>query len=58
MVHGEFGKSLSHGEPVIDIVKRSFPITAFLSSLAMVVSATVGISIGIICAGKTGQFFG
>lgn len=48
---GEFGESIKRvGTPVVDIVKRSAPVTARLGMVAFVIALTVGILFGILSA--------
>jgi peptide/nickel transport system permease protein len=47
---GDFGRSYMQREPVTDIIKRGFPNTALLASLAMGISLLFGVPLGILSA--------
>ena len=55
-VRGDFGESIQNGIPVTQLFIHRFPITAYLSFLALVISIVLGISIGIISAVRRGTF--
>jgi len=48
--YGDFGTSYTTGEPVTAFVRRSFPNTAVLATLALITSLVVGIPLGIASA--------
>ncbi|MFC1958004.1 ABC transporter permease [Chloroflexota bacterium] len=54
--HGDFGYSRVQSEKVVSIIGRTLPISMYLGVLAMVISAVVGISIGIISAIRRASF--
>jgi peptide/nickel transport system permease protein len=54
--HGDLGRSLFTKLAVSSIIKQSFPITAHLGILALIISSVVAISAGIICALKRGSW--
>ena len=51
-VQGDFGESYVSQQPVVDILAPKFPTTLKLALLAVVISALVGIPLGIISALK------
>jgi peptide/nickel transport system permease protein len=53
--HGDFGKSIIYHENVGALLKARFPITAYLSILALIVSTALGIVAGVISAVKRGS---
>jgi peptide/nickel transport system permease protein len=48
----DFGKSYVTGEPVWDSVRKRFPYTFRLALFAMLISATIGIGVGVLAAWK------
>jgi peptide/nickel transport system permease protein len=52
--HGDLGKSVVFGENVTQLIADRLPITAYLSAIALVISAIVGIFAGVICAVRRG----
>ena len=52
LVRLDFGKSYVTGEPVWDSVRKRFPYTFRLALCAMLISATIGISVGVLAAWK------
>lgn len=50
LAHGDLGTSLSTGEPVRDDLLRVFPATLELATLAMAVSAPIGLALGALGA--------
>ncbi len=50
LLHGDLGRSLSTGERVSDDLRRVFPSTIELATLAMAVSACVGLPLAILGA--------
>ncbi len=54
MIRGDFGQSIYWGEPTLKIFVERFGATLQLASFAIVLSATVGITIGVISATKPG----
>jgi peptide/nickel transport system permease protein len=55
IAHGDFGKSIIYHEDVGRLLRDRFPITAYLSILALVISTTIGIILGVISAVKRGS---
>ena len=51
-LHGDFGDSYKYGRPVFEMLMPKFPTTAKLAFLSILVSAVIGIPVGIIAAVK------
>jgi peptide/nickel transport system permease protein len=56
ILHGDLGTSLFQKTAISSIIKQSFPITAHLGILSLLISSIVAISAGIICALKRGSW--
>jgi peptide/nickel transport system permease protein len=54
MMHGDFGTSIKWDEPTLNIFLERFGATVQLATFAMVVSATFGITIGVLSAKAPG----
>jgi peptide/nickel transport system permease protein len=55
---GDFGTSFSRGgQPVTDMIKKDFPVTATLATLALLFALLVGLPIGILAALKHNSVF-
>jgi len=54
LAHGDLGTSSSTGQPVIDDLKRVFPATLELATLAMTISAVFGVALGLLSAWRPG----
>jgi peptide/nickel transport system permease protein len=54
VVRGDFGKSVIYREDVTQLIVTRLPVTAYLSVLALCVSALLGIPAGLICAVRRG----
>ncbi len=52
LVRLDFGTSFVTGEPVWDSVRSRFPFTFKLAFLAMVISAVVGVGVGVLAASR------
>lgn len=55
IAHGDFGKSIIYHEDVGRLLRDRFPITAYLSILALIISTSLGIFAGVISAVKRGS---
>ena len=56
-LHFNFGKSYqSPGEEIIDLVKRTLPISAFMGGLGLAWAITAGLLLGIVSARKPNTF--
>jgi peptide/nickel transport system permease protein len=56
VLHGNFGKSLTYYEDVTSVILRSLPISMYLAGIALVLSAIMGISMGILSAIRRASF--
>jgi len=56
VLQGDFGKSITYYEDVTDVILRYLPITMYLAGMAIVLSAVIGVSIGIISAIRRASF--
>ncbi|POH29897.1 peptide ABC transporter [Sinorhizobium americanum] len=54
MVSGDFGTSIFAGRPVIELILQRLEPTVSLSILTMILSVTVGVTLGILAAWRTG----
>ncbi len=54
--HGDFGRSYLNREPVTAKIKRGFPNTALLATIALVLSLVIGIPLGILAAVYANRF--
>jgi peptide/nickel transport system permease protein len=52
-VHGDFGTSLTTGEPVTQIVRNRLPTTLELAGLAFLVAVLIGVPLGVLSAALT-----
>lgn len=52
-VHGDFGTSLTSGEPVTEIVRTRLPTTLRLAGLAFLAAVLVGVPLGVLSAALT-----
>jgi peptide/nickel transport system permease protein len=58
VLHGDFGYSVGmYHENVMGLIAKRLPITMYLSAMALIFAAVVGILIGIYCAIRRGSFF-
>ncbi len=55
-VHGDFGTSLLTSNPVKEDLKRVFPATMELATLAIIIGVLIGIPAGILAAVKKGKW--
>jgi peptide/nickel transport system permease protein len=54
-VQGNLGKSITNQESVSGLIAIRLPITMYLSIYALIISAVIGIGIGLICAIRRGS---
>jgi peptide/nickel transport system permease protein len=52
-VHGDFGTSLTSGEPVTQLVRTRLPTTLRLAGLAFLVAVLIGVPLGVLSAALT-----
>jgi peptide/nickel transport system permease protein len=55
-LQGNFGKSTTYYEDVTSVVLRCLPITMYLAGIALVLSAILGVSMGILSAIRRASF--
>jgi oligopeptide transport system permease protein len=56
ILHGDFGVSFS-GEPVTEILARTFPVTARLAVMALLFETVFGILVGLVSGIRKGKLF-
>ncbi|THD82777.1 ABC transporter permease [Aliigemmobacter aestuarii] len=54
-LHGDFGQSIRTREPVVDEIRRYFPATLELATLATIFGVIVGVPAGVIAATRPGS---
>ncbi|MGI6587010.1 MAG: ABC transporter permease [Lutisporaceae bacterium] len=52
LLHGDLGNSWYGGDPVIDNIKKMFPVTVKIAVLAIIFATVVGVPIGVLSAVK------
>jgi len=57
MFRGDLGRSISSFAPVSDIIVKSLPWTVFVSSVALVISFSIGTALGLVLAFNLGRNF-
>lgn len=57
MFRGDLGRSISSFAPVSDIIVKSLPWTVFVSSVALVISFSIGTALGLVLAFNRGRKF-
>ena len=50
VLNGNFGISVRHGRPVIEIILERFPLTLELAILSLIIALSFGIPVGIMCS--------
>ncbi len=56
VVHLDFGQSIKHHRPVIELIKERLPITILLNLMAFVIIYAVSLPVGVLSAVKHGSF--
>jgi peptide/nickel transport system permease protein len=56
LLHGDLGTSVRTGQPVIDLIKATLPVTLWLSLCAVVIAVTVGLLAGVVAAVYRGRW--
>ncbi|MDP0925801.1 ABC transporter permease [Paracoccus onubensis] len=51
---GDFGRSISTGQPVLQDIKRVFPATLELAALGTLIGVSIGVPLGVIAAARRG----
>jgi ABC-type dipeptide/oligopeptide/nickel transport system permease component len=57
VLRGDLGRSYITGRPILSDIVERFPKTLLLAGAAMVLAATIGITIGVLSARKPGGWF-
>jgi ABC-type dipeptide/oligopeptide/nickel transport system permease component len=56
--HGDFGRSFTRGgQPISDMIRRDFPVTADLATKALLFAMLIGLPIGVLAALKHNSWF-
>src|SRR3712207_1610577 len=55
VITGNFGNSIRTGEPVMDVIARSFPATIELAVAAIIIAIGLGIPLGYVAARYRGR---
>jgi peptide/nickel transport system permease protein len=56
LLHGDLGTSIRTGQPVLDLIKATLPVTLWLSLCAVVIAVVVGILAGVAAAAYRGRW--
>ena len=56
LLHGNFGNALLTGHPVLDDIKRVFPATLELATLAIFFGIVIGLPLGVFAASNQGRW--
>ncbi len=56
VLHGDFGKSLISGRPVVTMLGERFANTLYLALASTLFATLLGVSVGIWCAARQGSF--
>jgi peptide/nickel transport system permease protein len=54
--HGDFGTSLYYRTPVSGLMAQRYPVTLYIGFLALLISTTIGLSVGLVAAIKRGKW--
>jgi len=57
VLHGEFGRSISRKADVADVIAEALPRTLLLVGLALVLSFSIGMAVGVLQATRRGTWF-
>lgn len=55
VLHGDFGESIIFNDKVGRIIARRLPITLHLGAMAFIISGSLGITFGVLCALRRGK---
>ena len=55
LLHGDFGNALLTGHPVLEDIKRVFPATIELATLAILFGILIGLPLGVVAASNQGK---
>lgn len=56
VLSGDFGMSVSTGQPVASDLKRVFPATLEMATLGIIIGVVIGVPMGVIAAARQGRF--
>ncbi|MGQ3213438.1 MAG: ABC transporter permease [Shinella sp.] len=56
VVHGDFGKSVFSGRPVVEDLASVFPATLELATIGILIGVLVGVPLGVIAAANNGRW--
>jgi peptide/nickel transport system permease protein len=56
LAHGDLGRSVRSGEPVLGVVMHHLPMTAALAGAALTLAVTLAIPLGLLAAARVGGF--
>ena len=56
IIHGDLGTSIRTGQPVVDLIKATLPVTLWLSLFAVVIAVVVGLVAGVVAAVHRGRW--
>ena len=56
LLHGDFGNALLTGHPVLEDIKRVFPATIELATLAILFGVLIGLPLGVCAASNQGAW--
>jgi len=56
MLHGDFGVSYFQGRDVLDILMKSFAVTAKLAGVAYILAVVLGVVVGVVAAVNRGKW--
>src|SRR5258708_22937807 len=58
LLHGDLGESIRIQRPVLDLILEKLPVTLQLASMAIVIAILIGVSAGLISAGRRAHVLG
>ena len=56
VVHGDFGKSVFSGRPVVEDLTSVFPATLELATIGILIGVLVGVPLGVVAAANSGRW--
>ena len=56
-VQGDFGQSITTGQPVMHLIMTRLPFTLLLSGMALILQYLIGVPVGLLAAYKRNTFF-
>lgn len=52
VMQGDLGVSYTHGRPALDVILERVPATLLLAAVALLLSSTVGVAVGVVAAAR------